>query len=232
MGRHVLLLLIAILGFQSASAQLFSRERLANLETFDKQFLTWGYFLGVNFYDYTIDYEELQPDITVGTSPGFSVGLIGDMRLNQYLNLRLEPGLYITNRTLTYPRIADEAGRTREVGGTFIHVPLLLKVSTKRVNNWKPFVVGGVSYSHNLSSNEDNPDDNSAGQFRVLTNTYNYEIGFGIDLYLFYFKFTPSIRGVFAFNDELVPDADPNSPWTGNIAGLKTRGVFLNFTFQ
>ena len=59
-----------------------------------------------------------------------------------------------------------------------------------------------------------------------------YELGIGIDLYLFYFKFTPSIRGVFALNDELFRDNDPNSPWTGNVANMKTRGLFINFTFQ
>ena len=59
-----------------------------------------------------------------------------------------------------------------------------------------------------------------------------YEVGLGIDLYLEYFKFTPSLRGVFSFNDELIRDNDPNSPWTGNVGSMKTRGLFLNFTFQ
>ncbi|MEE2801676.1 MAG: outer membrane beta-barrel protein, partial [Bacteroidota bacterium] len=104
--------------------------------------------------------------------------------------------------------------------------------STKRKNNWKPFVVGGFSWSSNLSSNEENPDDNSAGQFRQMTNVFNYEIGIGVDLYLFYFKFSPSIRGVFAMTDELVPDMDVNSPWTGNISSMQSRGIFINFTFQ
>lgn len=92
--------------------------------------------------------------------------------------------------------------------------------------------MAGLSTSINLASDEDSKDDNSAGVFRMKTNTYYYELGFGIDFYTQYFKFTPSIRGVFALNDELVRDNDPNSPWTGNIESLKTRGVFINFTFQ
>ena len=63
-------------------------------------------------------------------------------------------------------------------------------------------------------------------------NVFSYELGVGVDFYLYWFKFTPSIRGVFAFNDELVRDEDPNSPWTGNVTTMKTRGVFFNFTFQ
>ena len=63
-------------------------------------------------------------------------------------------------------------------------------------------------------------------------NVYFYELGFGIDFYLEWFNFSPSIRGVFAINDELVRDDDPSSPWTGNINFMKTSGILINFTFQ
>ena len=230
----ILLLLIC----HSASAQLFSKERIKNQENFDKQFLTWGYYLGFNSYDFKFNYNQDLKDILVKTSIGFNVGLIGDMRLNNHFNLRFEPGLYISQRDLQYDEsyfdgtTLNDSQLTREVKSTYIHFPLLLKVSTKRLNNFKPFVVGGFSTALNLSSNEKNPDDNKVGQFRTKTNMLFYEVGFGIDFYLEWFKFTPSIRGVFALNDEVVKDAEPDSPWTGNIASMKTRGVFVNFTFQ
>ncbi|MBT0607281.1 type IX secretion/gliding motility protein PorT/SprT [Aequorivita echinoideorum] len=222
---------------ESAVAQgFFNKERIANLENFDKRFLTWGYFLGFNNYDFKIDYIEHFADdnteIAVNRSAGFNVGLIGDMRLNRYMNLRLEPGLYFTQRDLIFPGFEEQRDFLREVKSTYIHVPLLLKVSTKRLNNFKPFIVGGISTSLNLSSNQDNPEDNEQGRFRTTKSTNYYEVGFGIDFYLYYFKFTPSIRGVFALNDELVRDDDPNSPWTGNIDKMASRGIFINFTFQ
>ncbi|MEM0518475.1 MULTISPECIES: type IX secretion/gliding motility protein PorT/SprT [Aequorivita] len=221
----------------SVNAQwFFNKERIANLENFDKKKFSWGYFLGFNSYDFKFDYRDQYADdnteILVERSAGFNVGLIGDMRINQYLNLRLEPGLYFTQRDLTFPGFSSESDYLREVKSTYIHVPLLLKVSTKRLNNIKPFIVGGVSTSLNLSSNQKNPEDNEQGRFRMTNSTNYYEIGFGIDFYLYYFKFTPSIRGVFALNNELIPDDDPNSPWTGNIDKLATRGIFVNFTFQ
>jgi hypothetical protein len=234
--RKLFFVLCLLVFAQAATAQLFSKERLANLETFDNRFLTWGYFLGFNSYDFKIEYEnqntDLNTDILITEEAGFNVGLIGDMRINKHLNLRLEPGLYYTKRNLYFPNFTEEKDFLREIKSTYIHVPLLLKVSTKRLNNIKPFLVGGVSASFNLSSNEDNPEDNFEGQFRTTTNTTYYEIGFGIDIYLYYFKFTPSIRGVFAMSDELVADDEPNSPWTGNISSLKSRGIFINFTFQ
>lgn len=229
-----LLLLITHIG----NAQLFNKEKILNNENFDKDFLSWGYYLGFNSYDFNFDYNQDKPDILVTKSIGFNVGLVGNLRVSEYIDLRLEPGLYITNRELNYPESYfdgigfNESDLFREVKSTYIHVPLLLKFSTKRLNNFKPFVVVGLSTALNLSSNEGNPEDNSGGQFRTKKSMMFYELGFGIDLYLPYFKFTPSIRGVFAINDEIVRDDDPNSPWTSNVHNMKTRGVFINFTFQ
>ena len=174
----------------------------------------------------------------VDNTVGFNVGLISDLRLTEYLNLRFEPGLYITQRNLNYDPSYfqgvdyNDSDLLREVKSTYVHFPLLLKFSTKRINNFKPFIVGGFSTAINLSSNQENPDDNSVGEFRSERNMVFYELGFGVDFYLYWFKFTPSIRGVFALNNEIIQDRDPNSPWTSNVHTMKTRGVFVNFTFQ
>jgi hypothetical protein len=108
----------------------------------------------------------------------------------------------------------------------------LLKFSALRTGNVRPFVVGGFSSTLNLSSGYNSKEDNYQQQFRVKQWTQNYELGFGIDLYFEYFKFSPSIRGVFGLNDELIRDDNPNSPWTGNIQSMKTRAILVNFTFN
>lgn len=241
--RPIIFLIVCFLGIQSAEAQLFTKKKVqydANQgrRSTDNDLLRWGYFLGINNYDFNFDYKEDLRDIYVKRSPGFSVGLIGNLRINDYIDLRLEPGLIITTRELYYSATYftgtsfNDSDLVREVKSTYIHVPLLVKFSTKRINNFKPFVVGGFSTALNLSSSETNPNDNSNGQFRSTKNNLFYELGFGIDFYLYNFKFTPSIRGVFGLNDELIRDKDPDSPWTSNIESMKTRGVFINFTFQ
>ena len=233
MQKKLVLVFFLIWAGSQIQAQFLTRERILNDENFDKKPWSWGYYFGINRYDFNFDYKEDRPDIYVEQNYGFNVGLLGNKRINEYLDLRFEPGLVYNARTLFYLDIpGDENDRVRELNSTYIHFPHLLKFSTKRLNNFKPFVVGGFSYSHNLSSNEKNPDDNSSGQFRMTNNTFYYEVGFGIDLYLPYFKFSPSIRGVFALSDELVRDEDPNSLYTSNIEVMQSRGIFLNFTFQ
>lgn len=231
------LFFLFVIVFQ-AEAQLFTKERLVNNENFDKARLSYGYYLGFNNYDFNIDYNTDVNDIQVIKSVGFNVGLIGNIRINDYFDIRLEPGLVMSNRTLSFSGsyfeglVYEEKDLERELRSTYVHIPLLIKISTKRVDNIKPFIVGGISTALNLSSNQDNPDDNSQGVFRLVKNNLYYELGIGVDIFLTWFKFTPSIRGVFSIKDEHIKDLDPNSPWTRNIDQMQTRGFFINFTFQ
>ncbi|MEN9928805.1 MAG: hypothetical protein RLZZ231_726 [Bacteroidota bacterium] len=232
--KRVVLLLILIISLPvcSQTKGIFSKDPIVNLENWDKQRTYWGYYLGFNSYDFKFDYQSPNQEILVNKNTGFNVGLIGDLRLQEYINLRFEPGLSFTQRNLTYTNIVDPNDARREVKSTYIHFPLLLKFSAKRTGNIRPFVLGGVSRTLNLSSNSKLLDDNAQEIFRVKKWTNNYELGLGIDLYTEYFKFTPSIRGVFGLGDELIRDNAANSPWTGNINSMSTRAVFINFTFQ
>ena len=227
--------------FSIFSQYPFVREKIENLPNFDKKILHYGYFVGLNDYDFKFEYSSNYytllnlNDIEIEKSNGFNVGLIGDLRINDFFNLRFEPGLYANQRKLIYPDqdgLNSENDKIREIKSTYIHLPLLIKFSSLRINNFKPYVVGGISSSLNLSSNEKNNDDNSNNIFRMKTNSLYYEVGFGIDFYLTYFKFSPSIRGIFSFKNELVNDNDLNSPWTSNIKNLYSRGLLINFTFE
>jgi len=228
----VFLFLNSFLFYGQGVKNMFARNPMKNKENFDKQRVHWGYFLGFNAYDFKIDMIEDAPPVLVESTTGFNVGLVGNLRLHEYIDLRFEPGLYYTQRNLMFPGFENPFDALREVKSTYIHFPLLLKFSSKRVGNVRPYLVGGFSYALNLSSSFDSREDNSSEVFRMKQWSPNYELGFGIDIYFEYFKFSPSIRGVFGLQDELIRDNDPNSPWTSNIASMKTRGVFINFTFH
>jgi hypothetical protein len=215
------------------ATNMFGKDPIINLENFDKQRVHWGYFLGFNSYDFKIEYINTpETDIHVKTITGFNVGLVGNLRLFEYLDLRFEPGLYYGQRDLTYSHTTDESDRLRQVKSTYIHFPLLLKFSALRTGNVRPYLLGGFSRSINLGANETAQQDNEEGIFRMKRWTNNYEVGFGVDFYFEYFKFSPSIRGVFGLEDELIRDNDPASPYTGNVGAMRTRAVFINFTFH
>jgi hypothetical protein len=235
----LLILTLTIKGHAQFARSMFSKDPVINLENFQKQRVYFGFYLGFNSYDFKIDYNAIDEDILIKKSTGFNVGLVADLKLQEYVSLRFEPGLYYTTRNLQYPdsyfsSTPSSSDKLREVSSTYLHFPLLLKFLALRTGNIRPYLLGGVSTTLNLSSNSKSKDDNSSGdkKFRVKPWTQNYELGFGIDIFSEYFIFSPSIRGVFGLNDELIRDIDPNSPWTGNIESMKTRAIFINFTFH
>lgn len=230
-----LLLLFSIHAKAQLGKSMFTKDPIINLENFDKQRVYWGYYLGFSSFDFKTDLKnDPAPgyDIDVKGHTGFNVGLVGVLRLQEYIELRFEPGLYYASRTITYEQFTNEREGVREVKATYIDFPLMLKFSSLRTGNVRPYLVGGLSSTLNLSSNAKSKDGNELQKFRVKQWTQNYTVGFGVDLYFEYFKFSPSIRGVFGLKDELIRDADPNSPWTGNINSLKTRAFLINFTFH
>ncbi|MFY0629770.1 MAG: PorT family protein [Flavobacteriaceae bacterium] len=236
--KKILIILIALLYVIPASSQIFKkrdRRNVDNLPTFDEPKLHYGFYLGLNRNDFKVNLKPSNfPNASIEVKPtaGFNVGMIADYRLHKNISLRFEPGLVSNSKTIYFNHLSNARDSVREIGSTYLHLPLVLKFSTDRLNNVRPYVLAGVSYDHNFSSNQDNSDDNLSGEFRMKKTNFMYEVGVGIDIYLYYFKFSPSIRGVFAMNRELVDDNDPNSPWTSPINVFSTRGVFLNFSFE
>ncbi|MFK8059353.1 MAG: porin family protein [Polaribacter sp.] len=212
------------------------RERVDYLPSFDKKRLHYGFYLGLNQNDFKVSLRDNpsvpNANITVEPNLGFTVGLIADLRLHKNVNLRFEPGLMTNSKKIFFNHLATPQDSVREVSSTYLHVPLLFKFSTDRYKNIRPYILGGVSFNYNLSSNERNQDDNSSGQFRMRSSDFMYEVGIGIDIYLYFFKFSPSIRGIFAINNEIKYDNDPNSKWTAPINYMGTRGVFLSLAFE
>ena len=241
---------ILIIGFFLLKATAFfaQTERVEYIPTFDRKLIHYGFYLGINQNDFKLNFTDKQipipgspiifydkPNITVLVNGGFNVGLIADLRLHKNLNLRLEPGLVSNTKRILFNHLntsTSSQDSIREIGSTYLHVPFVFKFSTNRYKNIRPYILGGVSYDYNLSSNEMNQEDNSAGEFRMKSHNFMYEIGVGVDFYLYYFKFSPSIRGVFAMNNEVKYDNDENSKWTAPINFMGTRGVFLNFSFE
>jgi opacity protein-like surface antigen len=238
-------IIITSLGFVLIfSCSLFAqKERIEYQPNVDKKKLHFAYYLGLNKKGYKITYNrefplvnDLTSDyITVEESIGFNIGLVVGYNLNENISVRFEPGLSSNTKKITFNEdiVGINVNNERDVPGTYLRLPLLLKLSTNRLDNMRAFVIGGVSYDYNFSSNQNNVDDNVTGsQFRMKTSNFMYEVGIGVDLYLMYFKFSPSIRGVFALNNELKYDDISSSPFTGPVEFFGTRGVFLNFTFQ
>lgn len=243
---------LAILALSTQiNAQLFrTKDRIDNLQDFDEQKFSWGFFLAGNYFDYKLVLDPKygmkgnQNAITSKGSAGFGAGLIGKMRINPNLDLRLEPSLQFVQRDITFDT-SHNTGATvnypalptfpqkNTVKSTYVDIPLLLEFHGDRWYNSRPYVAGGVNYLLNLQSNETSPEDNQQGTFRTTSHNFGLSAEMGIQFYFSRFKLTPAVRGTFFLNNEIVKD-NPTTPpyWAAGISSAQTRAFMFVLKFE
>ncbi|MEI6753515.1 MAG: porin family protein [Paludibacter sp.] len=188
-----------------------------NLLYVDQKPFHFGFSLGFNSMDFNVTPSLIDISGTVYDArvsilkPGFSVGIITDLRLNRYMNLRCTPTLHFGERQLNY---APSTG----VDSTIIQsipicVPFYLKFSSERNGNIRPYVIVGGGASIDLATNTENP---------VLLKPLDFytEFGVGCDIYFSFFKLCPELKYSIGFNDIFVP---LNSGRAGSITPEKQR---------
>jgi len=229
--RKTLLLILSVLVLASASAQ-FKPEPPRNIPQYDEVFWQWGYYFGLTYFSFKTRFKTPRQEISVYPQPGFNVGLISDFKITRMLSFRTEPGLYFAYRTLIFNYLTDPYDRVRKVRASYVFVPGLIKFNALRNGNFRPYLTGGIIWSYNLNSYENSVNDNKAGIFRMKRRNWLWTVGVGFEMYLYYFKLTPSFRGVFSLTNEFVPDTDPASPWTRNLEFVGTEGIYFCLTFE
>ncbi len=240
-------------------AQLFrTKNRMDNLEGFDNQKFSYGFFLAGNNFNYKLVLDPrfgmdnqrnlVQPKSTYS----FGAGLIGKMKLSEHFDLRAEPGLQFVERELFFdtqsndqyaagtpanepftPRVLTEADKIRKIKSTYLDIPILLEVHGDRWYNSRPYAAAGVNYMLNLQSNTNSEDDNEQGIFRTTSSNFAWSAEIGIQFYFSRFKLTPGFRGTFMVNNELVAD-NPTTPpyWADAISSAKTRAFMFVLKFE
>lgn len=241
-----LLAFVGLFSVADAQSSIFNiRDRADRLEWIDEDRYSYGFFLNGNSFGYKLKYvdgiSENSGVVVAKSSVGFGAGLIGKLRLNDYFDLRLEPGIQFVERELIFKDAkilatnpADiELYTVRKVKSTYVDVPLLLEVHGRRWFNSRPYAATGVNWLVNLQSNQKNTNDNLQGTFRTTTHNLAWSAELGIQFYFAKFKFTPAIRGTFLINNELVPDnAGTPNYWTGKMSSLNTNALMLVLKFE
>ena len=228
--------------FLSASLLLAQEKRPRNLPAFDYKKLHWGFTVGLNSMDYSIRRSNptmvpgyLHADV-VGFQPaGFQVNIVSDLRLSDYWNLRFLPGINLGSRQFVFfdPVTWELEDRKMTIGSSFLDFPLLLKYRSERVNNYRPYVIGGLSYRIDMSARS---SYDTTKDYKILTKKSDVylEVGFGIDHYLQYFKYSTELKLAMGLRNMMVTDKPfPTQEYYANsILGLRSFLVMLNFHFE
>lgn len=230
------LLYIALLAFSFSSVSVHAQRKRKNSPNYNDKRIHFGFSLGLNFYDFHIQETADLTSVpgfyraTPVTSPGYNVNIVSNLRLAKYLDFRFLPGFASTNRVIEFdvinPITNDREIVSRDIVSSFFEFPFELKYRSKRVGNYGLHVTSGFKYNWDVSSQQDVDDDRI---FKLRQNDFLYELGFGIDMYFEFFKFSPQIKASFGLNDIMVQDG---TFLVEGINRLETRSILINFTFE
>ncbi len=248
-------LVFSLIFIPGAFAQL---NKVPNLKLYDFDRLHFGFILAANEMDFVVETKEdlyleyftdLPGDgellaasaaringIRANPSLGFAVGIVGDMRLGEYFNLRFIPSLTFGKRSLDYyVRLYDENDVfktekliTKKINSTFLEFPLLLKYKSKRVHNIRGYVFGGVKFSFDLASEARKKEQNNYDVKLYGTDTYG-TLGAGFDVYMNWFKFGVELSMSYGTRDMLLRE---DNLYTDSIESLRSKIFLLTFTFE
>lgn len=185
------------------ATNLFAQERkVQNRPYIDERKFHYGFLLGLHIQDIELENngyidpqtgEQWYAEID-NYGPGFTVGVLGDLRLNKYLSLRLSPTIHFGQKHAVYHEQKSGADSTQVFKSTYISVPIDLKFAAPRYNNFRPYLIAGVNPMVDLTARKHDA-------LRLKPFDLYLEVGMGCDIYLPFFKLNPEIKFCFGLLD-------------------------------
>ena len=217
---------------------MMAQERkVQNKPYIDYRRLHYGFFVGVHMQDMefvnngfvTPEGESWFADVAQ-YNPGFSVGVLADLRLGEHFSLRAIPTMHFGQNNIVFREQSSGALSHQSVKTTYVALPLHLKFAAERFNNYRPYVMAGVSPMMNLTVKK---------QKQLLLKKFDFmvEVGFGCDYYLPFFKLIPELRFAFSLLDVLEKERkdllDANYiKFTQSVDKVVSKMVILSFYFE
>lgn len=236
----ILILLISTNGFSQ-------EKKPRNLPAFDLKRLHFGFTIGFNSMDLGIKRNYNADDFIYAdvshVLPGFQVSIVSDLRLNKNWNLRFLPGISFGSRELYYYEYDPVQGQGGQIeiadadnpvalGPSFLDFPLHFKYRSARVNNYRPYLVGGLNFRYDMSAKRAY-DGDSDEYVRLKPADFYLEFGFGVDTYLRYFKFATEIKLAVGFRNIIADEGRlPYHQFVESIDRVTSYIVMLNFHFE
>ena len=220
----------------------FAQERkVQNRPYIDMRRWHYGFLFGIHMQDLEFVNNGYQHALETGGeeswfadipaySPGFSVGILGELYLTQHLSLRIIPTMHFGDKRVLFYEQYSGKEEEQTIKSTYLSTPINVKYSAQRFNNYRPYVVAGLAPMVDLTVKK---------QKALLTRRFDaaLEVGMGCDLYLPFFKLIPELKFCFGLTDLLVKDRsdliDKNLlKFTQSLDGASSRMIVMTFYFE
>lgn len=228
-----------LIGFTMALQAQRTPFGVPNLLKYDDKIFHFGFLIGVNQSDFTIrtkanlvEYDSLMV-INTSSLSGFNLGIVTNLRLGKYFDLRFIPGISfgdrIVNYTIRYNGKEDIITK-KNIESVFMDLPLLLKFKSSRMHNVRVYVLTGVQYSMDLISAAKKQAANPREIFlKIFPHDVQGQAGVGFDFYLANFKFTTELKMSFGFINLLKFE---ENMFASSVQSLKSKNLIISFFIE
>ena len=220
----------------TAGAQIMTKP-LA-LPKLDRKLMYFGFNIGFNSMNLGVRPADNPSTvdsvyaIETKAQSGFTLGIMANLRIVDILSLRFSPGLSFGQRTLNYTMRGkyDTAfyNVAKPIESTMLEFPLSLRLKSARLNDFRVYVETGVKYTYDLASKA-NIDDGGQSLVKIKKHDLAFEVGTGVDIYLRYFKFTPSFKVSWGIPNTLVRE---DHTYSAAMNRMYTRMLLFTFFFE
>lgn len=234
MIKRILLIIALIVVPFALTAQ---ERKVQNRPYIDFRRLHYGFFFGLHNQDLELANngfvaaggEQWYADVSA-YNPGFSVGVLADLRINNHLALRLIPSLHFGEKQVVFRELNTGNRERQQIKSTYMSCPLDLKFSAERFNNYRPYIMAGVNPMIDLTVKKQRP---------LLVKSFDFmvEFGLGCDFYLPFFKLIPELKFCFSLLDVLEKNRkdllDENlMKFTESVDKAVAKMIVLSFYFE
>jgi hypothetical protein len=226
-------LLIALLVFFALPAN--AQRPLLNMADHDDKPYYFGITFGLNYSVYQISYtqsfattdtfKKIQPH----WQPGFNLGLIGNLKINRFFDLRFVPSLSFSEKNLVYEYgYPTDSTVNRNIESIYMHLPVQLKIKSDRINNFRFYALVGGKFDYDLAANA---RSHRTDEFlKVSPTDFGAELGVGFEFYYPNFIFSPEIKLSQGLTNQLYPDH--GLQLTNAIQALFTRMIVISIHLE
>ncbi|MDI9365273.1 MAG: porin family protein [Flavobacterium sp.] len=229
-----MLLLLAI----TASSKVKAQKEI-NRPFHDDLRYYFGITLGYNstFLHPTKSSRFLQDDSILvaqpGASGGITLGLLATARLSDRFQLRINPQLIIGGaKYFSYTlgsRLPLEAEEQKKIlPSTLVSLPVHFKFNSDRLDNFRVYLLGGVRFDKDLSSNSTarNADD----LIKLKGSDFALEAGIGCNLFLKFVTISPEIKFTYGLSN--IHARDETLKYSSVFDKIQSRMISFSIHFE
>ena len=213
--------------------QLWAQDERMNNPEHEKKPYYFGIAVGFNSAQYKVFHSKyfIENDsvanITPLWKPGFQLGILGNLRLSGFVDLRMIPSFMLREKAMRF-NLQGDSVLTNSFESVLFSLPLEFKFKSDRQTNFRFYVCAGgkLDYDFNANAKSKRNDD----VLKIKSFDYGYNLGLGFEFYFPNFIFSPEIKVSNGLGNSLLQNA--GEPTNKAIDRITTRMILVSFVIE